>query len=65
MDLLVQLHERLIATLTAAPRSELPITVSELYQRFIPYRAIRHEIGVMELAAYEHALLRLLGCENG
>lgn len=44
---------------TAAP------TVGDIYQRLIPYRAVRGELGIMELADYEHALLRLLAGERG
>src|SRR5215217_1253550 len=65
MDLLPHLHERLISSLAVAPPPEEPLTVGQLYQRLIAYRSIRNEVGVMELASYEHALLRLLSGEQG
>lgn len=63
--LLVQrLFERLLASVDGDGRGG-PLTIGDLYQRLIPYRSIRSEIGVMELASYEHGLLRLLGGEGG
>ncbi|HET7321812.1 MAG TPA: zinc ribbon domain-containing protein [Longimicrobiaceae bacterium] len=61
MDLLDQLHRRL----RAAAEDGASYTVADLYQQLVPYRAVRAEIGVFELAQYEHALLRLLAGERG
>lgn len=58
--------ERLYEHLTRAlerTRSEpfaAPVTVAEIYQELIPYRAVRSEVGFSMNADYEHALLRLL-----
>lgn len=41
------------------------ITVGDLYQQLVPYRAVRADLGLWELAQYEHALLRLLSGERG
>ncbi|HET8655813.1 MAG TPA: hypothetical protein VFL93_09895, partial [Longimicrobiaceae bacterium] len=60
MDLVDRLHDRLRA---AAP-APTGFTIGELYQRLIPYRSVRGELGVWELAEYEHALLRLLSGER-
>jgi hypothetical protein len=66
MDLLDRLHERLLVALASntRPPGSL-ITVGEVYQRLIPYRGVRNELGILELAEYEHALLRLIGGEGG
>ena len=65
MDLLDRLHQRLIDALERSdPRPALP-TVAEIYQQLIPYRALRDQLDVSELAEYEHALLRLLAGERG
>lgn len=63
MDLLPRLHQRLLQALERAPQT--PLTVGDLYQQVIPYRTVRTELGVWELAQYEHALLRLLAGEGG
>lgn len=63
-DLLQRLHEKLLEALAAEGGSGGAITVGDIYQRLIPYRSVRGEIGVMELATYEHALLRLLAGER-
>lgn len=48
------------------PASATPVfTVAELYQQLVPYRGVRGELGILELAEYEHALLRLLSGERG
>jgi Double zinc ribbon len=44
---------------------ERPPTIGEIYQHLIPYRSVRGELGIWELAEYEHALLRLLAGEHG
>lgn len=66
-DLVDRLFERLRIALDrdpAATRGRSP-TVGDVYQRLIPYRAVRGELGILELAEYEHALLRLLAGERG
>lgn len=66
MDALDRLYWRLLETLRqagAAPEGAL--TVAHLYQGLIPYRGVRAELGLLELAQYEHALLRLLSGERG
>ena len=40
-------------------------TIGDIYQHLIPYRSVRGELGIWELAEYEHALLRLLAGEHG
>jgi hypothetical protein len=42
-----------------------PVTVAEIYQELVPYRAVRSEVGFGMNADYEHALLRLLSGEAG
>lgn len=67
MDPLDRLYWRLVEVL----RREGPeiagrtVTVAEIYQRLVPYRLHRSELGLAELAEYEHALLRLLSGERG
>lgn len=66
MDLLDRLYDRLLRRLAAEsldPRE--PVTVGQLYQDLIPYRGVRSDLGIVELAPYEHALLRLLAGERG
>jgi hypothetical protein len=67
MELLDRLHRRLLASSSARTddgAGSFEVTVGDLYQQLIPYRAIRTEVGAMELAEYEHALLRLLSGER-
>src|SRR5690606_23503371 len=66
MDLLDKLYDRLVSAVEAAGPGAFPhgITVADVYQRLIPYRSVRGQIGVVELAEYEHALLRLLAGER-
>ena len=59
-ELAVRLHRRLVETAASRPEEAGPLTVGEVYHDLIPYRGVRGELGVFELAAYEHALLRLL-----
>lgn len=40
------------------------LSVAELYQERLPYRLARGELGLAELAEYEHVLLRLLAGER-
>lgn len=65
MDLLDRLHHRLRTALRDGGPGTAAPTVGDVYQRLIPYRAVRGELGIMELADYEHALLRLLAGERG
>lgn len=44
---------------------EQPVTVSEIYQTLLPYRAARAAVGFEMNADYEYALLRLLAGEGG
>jgi hypothetical protein len=41
-----------------------PVTVAELYEDIVPYRAVRSRLEVELNADYEHALLRLLAGEG-
>lgn len=64
MDLVDRLHARLRDAL----KSETDVsglTIGDVYQRLIPYRSVRSELGILELAEYEHALLKLLAGERG
>lgn len=65
MDTLDRLHHALRAAIERAGATSRSITVAEVYQHLVPYRAMRGELGVWELAEYEHALLRLLSGEGG
>lgn len=64
------LVDRLYTRLAAAAQREWPgsprphLTIADVYQRLIPYRSVRSELGILELAEYEHALLRLLSGEG-
>jgi hypothetical protein len=64
MDLVDQLFHRLEEAV-ARDGSGDGLTVAHLYQRLIPYRAVRADLGLLELAPYENALLRLLSGERG
>lgn len=66
MDLLDRLYDRLAdAARREYPGASAPtITIAEVYQSLIPYRGVRTELGILELAQYEHALLRLLSGER-
>jgi hypothetical protein len=67
MDALDRLYRRMVESLAHAPREAggVPVTIGEVYQTLVPYRAVRADLGFTELAAYEHALLRLLAGERG
>jgi hypothetical protein len=66
VDVLDRLHARLQQALASRGGDMLaPFTIAELYQQLIPYRAVRGELKLLELAPYEHALLRLLAGERG
>lgn len=64
MDLLTALQERVRAARASDPDPDGPLTIGDVYQRLIPYRSIREELGVLEFSAYEHALLRLFSGEG-
>jgi hypothetical protein len=66
MEVVDRLHARLRQALESRGGDpHEPFTVADLYQRLVPYRAVRDQLGLLELAPYEHALLRLLAGENG
>ncbi len=67
MDTVARLHRCLVDAIRRdrPDRIGQPITVAQIYQELIPYRAVRAEIGVELIADYEHALLRLLAGEGG
>jgi hypothetical protein len=62
MDVLDRLYRRVAAAFSREPGR--PFTVADVYQTLVPYRQIRGEMGLSELAEYEHALLRLLAGER-
>jgi hypothetical protein len=66
MDVLDRLYRRLVENLTNAPREAggIRVTIGEIYQTVVPYRGVRGDLGLAELAAYEHTLLRLLAGER-
>jgi len=65
-DLVERLYRRLVEAVSAWPPADTgALTIADLYQHLIPYRAVRGELGVLELAEYEDALLRLLVGEGG
>ena len=61
MDSIDRLYRRIADVLL---RDGTSVTVGDLYQHLVPYRAVRAELGFSELAEYEHALLRLLSGER-
>ena len=65
MDLVDRLFHRLVqAAGPAVNGADTATTIGEIYQRLIPYRAMRTELGVWELAEYENGLVRLLSGER-
>ena len=61
-----RLHDRLVAELRSrGQRPDEPLEVADLYERIVPYHAVRSELGVELNADYQHALLRLLAGERG
>lgn len=66
MDVLDRLYRRIVEALASVPREPrgVPVTVGEIYQTIVPYRAVRGDLRLAELAQYEHALLRLLSGER-
>lgn len=67
MDLVDSLYARLREAVDQEPggAGAAALTVADVYQRFVPYRAVRGELSILELAEYEHALVRLLSGERG
>ena len=67
MDALDRLFRRLVEKVRQerAGRAGEALTVAEIYQVLVPYRAVRAELELGALAEYEHALLRLLSGERG
>jgi Double zinc ribbon len=67
MDALDRLYRRVVESLAHVPRQMegVPVTIGELYQTVVPYRGVRQDLGLTELAAYEHTLLRFLAGERG
>lgn len=66
MDAVDRLYRRIVEALDHVPRDTrgVPVTIGEIYQTVVPYRAVRADMGFAELAQYEHALLRLLAGER-
>jgi predicted RNA-binding Zn-ribbon protein involved in translation (DUF1610 family) len=67
MDNVERLHRALVAAIrqTRGDNFDQPVTVSEIYQTLLPYRAARTVVGFDMNADYEYALLRLLAGEGG
>jgi hypothetical protein len=67
MDIVDRLYHHLTQAIErgGAPPRGRTLTIADVYQQLIPYRAVRSELGVWELAEYEHALVRLLAGERG
>ena len=61
-----KLHRALVSAITQARDGDFnkPVTVSEIYQQLLPYRAARTAVGFDMNADYEYALLRLLAGEG-
>jgi hypothetical protein len=61
----LRLYERLAEALqrTRPAGFDAPVSVAEIYQELVPYRAVRSEVGFGMNADYEHVLLRLLAGE--
>ena len=67
MDLVDRLYARLREAVDREPggAGAAALTVADVYQRLVPYRAVRGDLSILELAEYEHALVRLLSGERG
>lgn len=64
-DLIERLYRRLLeAALGRDGEAPSQLTIGDIYQDLIPYRSVRGELGIFELAQYENALLRLLAGEG-
>jgi hypothetical protein len=63
---ITRLHRALVDAIrsTRGDDFDQPVTVSEIYQRLLPYRAARAAVGFEMNADYEYALLRLLAGEG-
>ena len=61
-----KLHRALVTAIAQARDGDFnrPVTVSEIYQQLLPYRAARSAVGFEMNADYEYALLRLLSGEG-
>jgi hypothetical protein len=61
-----KLHRALVTAIAQARDGDFnrPVTVSEIYQQLLPYRAARSAVGFEMNADYEYALLRLLAGEG-
>jgi hypothetical protein len=62
----VSLHRALVKAVRRARGESFdrPVTVAEIYQQLLPYRAARDAVGFEMNADYEYALLRLLAGEG-
>jgi hypothetical protein len=65
-DSVARLHRALAGAIRQARGGDFdqPVTVSEIYQVFMPYRTARSLVGFEMNADYEYALLRLLSGEG-
>lgn len=64
-EVVTRLHRALVEELRDRGHPEdRPVTVADLYQTLVPYRAVRSRLGLDLNADYEHALLRLLAGEG-
>jgi hypothetical protein len=65
-NVVAQLHHELVDALRRTRPAALTksVTVAEIYQDLVPYKAARNTIGFELNADYEHALLRLLAGEG-
>ncbi len=61
-----KLHRALVTAIAQARDGDFsrPVTVSEIYQQLLPYRAARTAVGFEMNADYEYAMLRLLSGEG-
>jgi hypothetical protein len=61
-----KLHRALVTAITQSRGGDFahPVTVAEIYQQLLPYRAARAAVGFDMNADYEYALLRLLAGEG-
>lgn len=66
MDGLDRLYYRLVHALRSRDPDGIDrsVSVADLYQHLVPFRAIRYELGFEDLADYERTLLRLLAGER-
>ena len=65
-DRVEKLHGALVSALRQTRGDDFgePVTVAEIYQQLVPYRAARAVVGFEMNADYEYALLRLLAGEG-